>query len=73
MLGLQVSYLLMSLTCPELCDGAGEGDPRDSGTLNAPEIRMLQRPLPACLLHWSLVCSAIIRPHACLILLRPSS
>lgn len=37
MLGLQVCHLLMSLTFSELCHGAGEGDPGESGTLNAPE------------------------------------
>lgn len=38
MLGLQVCHLLMSLTFPELCDGAGEGDPGDRGSLNVPQL-----------------------------------
>lgn len=58
MLGLQVCHLLTSLAFPELCDGAGEGGPGASRTLNT-QVR-------ACCyvpsLYWSLLCFAVISP-----------
>lgn len=65
MLALQVCHLLMSLTFPELCDGAGEGDPGDSGTLNAPELRHVIM-FPPCISSVLVICLLCRHQPTCL-------
>lgn len=54
MLGLQVCHLLMSLTFPELCDGAREGDPGDKRTLNAPDLGQVTTSPPCVSSVWAI-------------------